>query len=46
MSGKSLRVQESGRRKVVTSSTEGVTCLKTKEQFQMSDSYEQRIGFC
>ena len=26
-------------------SKEGVTCTKSKEQFQMSDAYEQGIDF-
>ena len=27
-------------------SKEGVTCTKSKEQFQMSDAYERGIDFC
>ena len=41
----SLRVRKCRRRKVVGGSKEGVTCLKTKEQFKMSDSYDGGIDF-
>ena len=42
----SLKIQKACRRKVVVGSKEGVTCLKSKAQFQMSEPYGWGIDFC
>ena len=41
----SLKIQKDCRRKVMVGSKEGVTCTKSKEQFQMSDPYGWGLDF-